>query len=507
MAVFVNRDEELSRVNRYVTTLLDESRLLRTPIIEFYGISGIGKTALLRKIEQDFKVRVHCVVGNARDMDRQSLVEAISEAVKKNARVAVILDALDSASKQQLQDIESVLGQFIDSGRLFVILSSRDKYQFNGTLSIARKITLCQLQPLTQQYCEVYMSQSYSTIDLDNRKKIFEWTRGYPLAMSVMADAIYNKQVDLQSEQDQKQVLSIIIDKVVNQNLFARISSDPDKLARFRKLFSILSVPRRSNLILIKNLVDRFAPDYRLGSSLAYTSIPQSINEVMPAFDWNQKRAGYCIDSSMRTLFLLQIKIEQPEFYVKIHKFLAEKNKEFAGQVSGLDHIRYLREFFYHLAHCEAETSVKEYLGKYIEALLPAKVDNISTEVFDNFLQFYEEFQQDEELKEILALENTKFAMSLLRKLFIDVYKHLPMIKQSDRLLKFFACTASGTRKEKDVSIFEDVIQKIMYEESVEVRTMFSNILSQDQNFRVLLGEECERILSLFTDSSLGEDR
>lgn len=33
-------------------TLLDKNRLLRNPILEFYGVSGIGKTLLLEQIKE-----------------------------------------------------------------------------------------------------------------------------------------------------------------------------------------------------------------------------------------------------------------------------------------------------------------------------------------------------------------------------------------------------------------------------------------------------------------------
>jgi hypothetical protein len=508
MAIFVNRDKELSRVDKAVTTLLDESRLLRTPIIEFYGVGGIGKTALLQKIEQDFKVRIRCIVGNAKDMNKQSLVEAINESVKKNTRVAIILDALDSASKQQLQDIENVLGQFINSGKLFVILASRDEYQFSGNRSIAHKLKAYPLQPLGLQHCEVYMSQAYNTIAPYLQTTIFEWTRGYPLAMSVMADAIYNKQIDLQRKRDQKQVLSIIIDKVINQSLLVRIKSDPRELDRFHTLFCILSVPRRSNLTLIKFLIERFAPKYQLRNFIAYTTFPQSISDVTSAFNWSPERAGYCIHSSIRNLFLLQGRIKHPKLYGKMHEFLAEKNEDFARQVmnvSELEYTRYLREFFYHFAHYKTETQVREQLTKRIEQIMPLQASDISVESFDNFLRFYEEFQQDEELKEVLKLENTRFALSLMRKTFIEVYKCLPITVQDRYLRIFFAYTSSIENHENFALIFEAGIRRIMNEEAVEVHTVFYDTLSQDQTLQTLLGEEVKRILSLFADNSLEE--
>src|SRR5207248_4673852 len=52
MSILVNRDEELQTIEGALDTLLDRKRLLRTPIIEFYGVEGIGKTILLKEVLQ-----------------------------------------------------------------------------------------------------------------------------------------------------------------------------------------------------------------------------------------------------------------------------------------------------------------------------------------------------------------------------------------------------------------------------------------------------------------------
>ena len=50
MQGFVNRDEELARIDEAMATLMENKRLLQTPILEFYGVNGIGKSTLLREV-------------------------------------------------------------------------------------------------------------------------------------------------------------------------------------------------------------------------------------------------------------------------------------------------------------------------------------------------------------------------------------------------------------------------------------------------------------------------
>src|SRR5690242_17722575 len=52
MSVFVNRDREMRLIDDSFRALLDKNRLLRNPILEFYGVSGIGKTLLLEQIKE-----------------------------------------------------------------------------------------------------------------------------------------------------------------------------------------------------------------------------------------------------------------------------------------------------------------------------------------------------------------------------------------------------------------------------------------------------------------------
>ena len=52
MKLFVNREPELKLIDESFQALSDRKRLLRTPIIEVQGVGGIGKTSLLREVEQ-----------------------------------------------------------------------------------------------------------------------------------------------------------------------------------------------------------------------------------------------------------------------------------------------------------------------------------------------------------------------------------------------------------------------------------------------------------------------
>src|SRR5436853_7194479 len=52
MEQFVNREAEIGLIDRAFGELLDKEHLLRTPIIDFYGVEGIGKSSILKQVRQ-----------------------------------------------------------------------------------------------------------------------------------------------------------------------------------------------------------------------------------------------------------------------------------------------------------------------------------------------------------------------------------------------------------------------------------------------------------------------
>ncbi|HYT42480.1 MAG TPA: hypothetical protein VEP90_09045, partial [Methylomirabilota bacterium] len=291
---------------------------------------------------------------------------------------------------------------------------------------------------------------------------IFDWTRGYPLAMTVITNAILNKQLDFSTEQNQRRLIEILMQEVIKKNLLADVTTHEDQ-NRLQTLLALFSIPRRFNLILMQDLIKKFAPQYQLESSLAYLTLPSDINKVTSVLNWSMERAGYCIEAPIRNLFLLQYRVEQPHQYVEIHIFLAEKNLSFAGEVTGSDRSRYMREFFYHLAYGENEALVRENLTQQIERLtqLQAQERNNLLPSLESFLQFYEEFQQDVELKEALGQQNASFASSLIYRNLIEIYRQLPEKERGNWLRAFFSLVAHQSESEDFALIFIEGMRQI----------------------------------------------
>lgn len=413
MGALINRDKELQTVDGALDTLLDTRRLLRTPIVEFYGVEGIGKTALLEEVSQRCKHKNVTPIW----LDKQSIgdieanfIQPTRQLLEKEKRGVVIVDAIDDFQTEQLRAFEDGLQDLIENRFLFVVLASKSEHKFDTYRSIARKLTSFHLQPLRQGDCQKYFDK-FQDLKPEFRDVIYEWTRGYPFAMDVMAHAIIGSQLDPFEVEDRQTLLSILKKQVIDQKLL--VKAMPADQPRLETLLTLLSVPRRFNLAVMQDIIEEFASNYKKENALEYIALPHEINAVTHVLDWNLSRAGYCIDDPVRNAFLLQLKftgltVEKHTYtYQDIHRFLAKMNETLASEVLGPDHIRYLEEWFYHLLESgEAAHSVIQKMTITIEHLAEERS-------VDLLVQLQEEFKQDQHLNHALG-QDTEQIMHLI---------------------------------------------------------------------------------------------
>src|SRR5260221_41622 len=126
---FVNREKELRQVSEAVEILQDEQRLLRTPIIEFSGVQGIGKTTLLQQVKAlcDSK-SLSCIMEKAEQWTSDDFNHV--ESLVGKGPVAIILDSLDTVDNEHFQTIETRLSNLLESSRLFVVVASKGVQKF-----------------------------------------------------------------------------------------------------------------------------------------------------------------------------------------------------------------------------------------------------------------------------------------------------------------------------------------------------------------------------------------
>jgi hypothetical protein len=417
MVSLVNREAEKSILDDAIRTLRNHQQdILRTPIIDFYGIVGIGKTAILRHVEDLCKQYniAFISVDASRGADffsREIIVQAqkynISPSVHENLLLqskgtlatlldqdtaVMLLDNVDTTNEVLTERISDTLNDIINDNKLLVVLTS-NRGLFDFERSIARKLTSLALKPFNHEDCETYFDTINTSLDRETRDCIFEWTRGYPLAMEVMIKAITEQGLDPRKPADQQILLNSIIERVIDHGILAR--SSELELQNYKEALTLLSIPRRFNLVIMQDLIEEFAPNLKRESSLSYMRLPRMINQDIGVLSWDMFKAGFTVDAPIRNIFLLKNRIEQHEQYLEEHRFLAKLNKKFADEVSGSDYLRYLREYLYHSAHVLDK--------RQLSLLVTQTVSPIADGPYSLFEQFREEFLQDTEFQEVLG--------------------------------------------------------------------------------------------------------
>jgi len=423
---FINRNSELQLINNAFDALVDNDRLLNTPIIDFFGVDGIGKTSVLRQIQllcdqrdisciwldanddrsrflqniseqmQMYTLAIEQITDNTHKSFSTSSAQAIKKLLAKKPPVVVLLDSVDVTSEQQSDWIETMLRDVIEDTKLCVVLASKQKLSFERDWSMARKLTLFQLKPLDHAHSELYLSRFKQTMPDSTKNLIFEWTHGYPLAMDAMLNTITENNFDLEKDEDQRKLVDIISKRVIDDQILAKV--EPAKLVHYRDSLALLSFPRRFNLLIIQELFTQFAPSLasEFKSKLAYMALPGDLKQNTNVLYWDPPRAGFTIDQAVRHIFLLKQKIEQKERFIEIHAFLAQKNKELMNVVTGSDRMRYLREYLYHSICSVDAHALAKIVEEVVQKILP-------TSTIEEIIQFIEEFAVDEDLHEALG--------------------------------------------------------------------------------------------------------
>jgi hypothetical protein len=426
MVTFVNRQSETRLIKDAFDALQNYERnsFLRTPILSFFGVEGIGKTAILEYIEEQCKQQqiryIHIDTSqNADDFSRQVVQQVTSryhikpdegedllqqslyatKALLEQGTAVMILDRVDATNEALLERIAFTLRDVIHDNKLFVVLASKRGLLLDSERSVSRKLTSLRLKPLDRASCEDYLNLVIPSLDPTTRKYILEWTRGYPLAMEVMTRAVTEHKFNPARPEDQQTIVNLIVKQVIDEKVFARL--EPPDQKKYKEALSILSVPRHFNLLIMQELVDHFAPDLKRGSNLAYMRLPGNIKNDTDVLSWNTFKGGFSVDAPIRNIFLLKIRLEQNQLFLDLHRFLANLNKTIADDVTDYDRIRYLCEYLYHSAYVEGQQEFIQTLEQTFQ-----KMSNISfesLESFEAFAECLEELAQDDEFKETLG--------------------------------------------------------------------------------------------------------
>jgi hypothetical protein len=519
MNIFVDREEEMQLIEERCTALM-QNKPVPQQIVEFHGVGGIGKTTILKRVKRHCneqhlpsiwtdanqsiaffsheviqQVQTYGVQFAPKNNDLLSQSIDATKALIDQKPAVFLIDSLDSADDEQLGWIEQMLDQLTKGSRLLFVLASQRKVSFEHTMSIARKLEPIQVKSLNRKHCIDYVNQWPQQIAPEIQEIVFEWTGGYPLAVNVMVKTIQDEKLDPRKDKDQKQLMQRITEQVIDRSVLARAVSTPADLEWYQTMLGLFSIPRRYNLDIMQKMTEKFAPHYKLSSNLAYMSLPKRLDQRTDVLSWDRSRSGYSLEAPIRHIFLTKLKIEQPERYMAIHKFLAETNWRLAMESPGTDRVRYLQEYLYHSANCEN--------GSVFPQVVEKTFQQIVSEPTTYFSIFREEYDKDEELRAVLDSHTVLIASHM--------YQHLAKLNwqvaiESSRqdpkgcifsLQEFFYYSICNPTESDILSLAQRCIQQIVKEMAHEVCSKLYEELSRDMKILERLKEHAHILSSL----------
>lgn len=528
MVTFVNREAERDLIEDSLRALEDyRNILLRTPIINFYGIDGIGKTSIVQHIEDMCKRgNIHYIRVSANESAQgfsrsiiqqakrypisideyydeyllQQSITIIKDLLKQGA-VVMLLDAVDTTNQELVERIANTLREVVDENKLFVVLTSKKVLSFESERAVGRKLTSIALKPFDQKGCDDYLDTIGIPLDPEVRNYIYDWTQGYPLAIEVMTDAIAKQSLDPRLEADRKPLMAYIFRHVIEERVLAHLK--PLIREKYQKTLLLLAIPRRFNVVIMQELVERFEPALKRESSTAYINLSQELIRETGILSWNMLKAGFSIDTPIRRIYLLKNKIEREERYLEIHRFLAELNKKLADTLTGTDHIWYIREYLYHSAFTTPSLKMTHILEQSIQQIVK--------EFPVLFEQFYEEFLQDKEFQEQLGHEQVATVHSLL-------YRHLAQVNlQSARsttdnerpyhLRELFYYTIKDPHTLDKRAILYQLLHDLIAEDVRIFSPQLFAELARDEHFKAALGQQHSELFASLVQEILAEGK
>lgn len=419
---------ELQFIEDTFTLLVNNQPLQPITLINFFGVHGIGKTSLLQEVKQrsgqkgiacalvdvgqpirgiwqDLLNQLHGFqnVPPVLDLPESQLYTLALSALKEylaQRPLVILLDSVDTQDTTKVTQIERLLGELLGNHNLLIIIASKQKISFSNKPALTRNLKLRQLKPFDRAGSGAYLSRIGRDLTAEDRERILELANGYPLAMTVMVQAILGDRLNLQTSEDLARLFSKLMHLVIDKKILA--SMDSEELDWCRALISLLSIPRRFNMTLLQELQEAFEP--ALASQNPLENWGRLLNQIprkTGIMDWDDKRDGYTVAEPVRNLFFQRLRLEQPERFHTINTYLTTYNQSSARKGD----MKAWREYLYHCTFIMSKQEITDTIRGMIE--------DIRAVSLDARLQLSEEVARDDELKEVLG-DHFGFLTSLI---------------------------------------------------------------------------------------------
>jgi hypothetical protein len=448
---FVNRLKELATIKRSVTDS-HPGASAQECVTNFYGVPGIGKSALLAHIYQLYK---HDLALLTIVIDLKALSESVEPFDLRHAKVQFIHELAQSIwpknrpleAPQSITDIgiasdDDAIEQAMST--LVVALSGFDKlimllidsweYAPEAMLAWVERLLLLPLVRKEQLVCllgsqvalrwrqfEVRRRvQPYELAPLaadaskdqigcaaDLEHMIFEITAGLPLANEIVHAYLADQPTSVEWLLEHREQLARMITAETQRRV---VNGMPEEI---KPIFNILSLFREFDVHTLQTILPQFLSDFK---SRSQSNLLQAVKQMVATrlVNWNDTLRAYQIDPTIRKIFARAQEWGDPQLYQAIRAAALKYYSELLGEVPSNRHV-YLLELLYHrLYKAPAGSYNNDELQAEFKELLRDYYTSRNSDYADTYAlgQLQQLLQQDQELEQ--ALERHQIPPTLL---------------------------------------------------------------------------------------------
>jgi hypothetical protein len=451
---FINRDAELATVKHHMATL--DRQTIGTPaLINFHGIPGLGKTALIRQIYALYQdhpgIRTLLLSPDMPNFDQEidftrlkfEFIAALFEtnmthlghdAGKKTA------DSTPEFSDQEANGIlEGIVQKLLEAETpLLLLFDGWDQtlealFVWVERLLLLPLIRRCKVLgvfgsqlPLRWHHFELRRLVELSLLlpfsleatseHLDCSKELasqlFAITAGLPYAnQCVLKYSVEHPRW----KQAKKQHLPAMTQQVYNELCrYLKISS-PNTTSETEQIFSVIAFFREFNGVTLRQVLPIFFDEF---ANRSETSLNLSISHMFAtrAIAWSDAKAAYHMDETIRAIFSYAWRMQNQHHACSVHRHAMDYYIDRVQRVSEKK-IAYVIEYIYHLLWFlslnEAAEHKREGLQKYLgiaQKSLYQSGDPPASGVASDRVEFEALLEQDQDVQSLCSTLEIKLA-------------------------------------------------------------------------------------------------
>ncbi|RAQ94309.1 ATP-binding protein [Thermogemmatispora tikiterensis] len=438
----INREDEQRQLSTILQALRQPHRNQGQswPIVHLSGVAGIGKTTLLRQVQQQARALrlpvlwgavqpgapIDAVVsqllpalpspppslssgaGHGPGPDHPTpglaqLIPGLRLLVQQQGAAVLLLDDVESDDASQLRWLVALLDALGKQTPLLLVLAAAAPLPWSWQSVLSRPVLLLELGPLDRVSSALLLDRHAPTLAPEVRALALNWADGYPLALVVLAEALRDGRLDPRQPADRARLREQLTERVLRQGVLGTLP--PAERPAVEQLLRLLAVPRRFTAMLLQDLIEQFAPEWRQSDPFAYFFLPQRLAAGTHALHWQFERAGYVVSAPVRHLLQILWQEEAPSQWRQLQRWLAAFQERLTERASGPERIRSLADQLAYRLLSEEPTRRGEQL--------PSLLASLRQEPQAVSLQVVAALQQDQELQLALGEQASDWQAAL----------------------------------------------------------------------------------------------